>query len=327
MRENGPEPEVGPAIARTHVVAGVLYDPAGRVLLSRRPEAAHQGGLWEFPGGKLEAGENTESALRRELKEELGVTVSAARPLIRVPYDYPDRKVLLDVWRVTRWQNQPQGLEGQDIEWVATEKLRERAMPSADVPIVNAVRLPSCYAVTPPPAADLSQFLAGLESLAQGPAGMVQLRAHELDDDAFLRAARACADVCERHGVALIINREPDMVADTGARGVHLSSARLRALDNRPLGGDLWVGASCHDTGELEHARRIGADFAVLSPVRRTPGHGQRAPLGWDGFRRLAEGAGLPVYALGGVAFEDLETAWQCGAQGVAGIRAFWPGG
>lgn len=325
MPGNGPRSGVKPAGERIHVAAGVLVDPAGRILLSRRPVGAHQGGLWEFPGGKLEAGETAESALRRELKEELGITVSAARPLIRVPYDYPDRSVLLEVWRVTRWQSQPRGLERQDIDWVAPEQLHKRAMPPADVPIVNAVRLPSCYAITPPLAEDPVPFLEHVETLARGPAGMVQLRAHELGDTAFTRLARACVNICERHGVALVINRDPGLAAGTGAHGVHLTSARLRALEKRPLDSDHWVGASCHDAFELSRARQIGVDFAVLSPLRPTPGHPDRAPLGWQGFRQLAADAGLPVYALGGVEFEDLEASWQNGGQGIAGIRAFWP--
>jgi 8-oxo-dGTP diphosphatase len=324
--EINPNPERRTARRRVHVVAGVLRDPSGRVLLSRRPGGAHLGGLWEFPGGKVEGGENVESALRRELEEELGITVSAARPLIRVPYDYPDRSVLLDVWRVTRWQRRPRGRERQDIDWVVPEMLHERPMPPADVPVVNAIRLPSCYAITPPPAQDLDRFLDRLETLARGPAGMVQLRAHELDDASYVRLARACASICEGHGVELLINRDPGLVAATGAHGVHLTSTRLRALEKRPLGKDRWVGASCHDAFELRQARQMGVDFAVLSPLRPTPGHPHRAPLGWEGFRQMAAGAGLPIYALGGVALEDLEVSWQNGAQGVAGIRAFWPG-
>lgn len=311
---------------RVHVVAGVLADASGRILLTRRPEGAHQGGLWEFPGGKLEGGETAQDALRRELAEELGIAVTAARPLIRVPYDYPDRSVLLDVWRVTRWQNSPRALEYQEIDWVPAERLRGRSMPPADAPVVNAIRLPPCYAITPPPAGSPAQFLGHLKTLVRGPAEMVQLRAHELDDGPYAALARDCADICRRSGVALILSRDPAMVRSTGARGVHLTAARLRALESRPLGGEFWVGASCHDADELRQAREIGVDFAVLSPLRKTPSHPGRAPLGWAGFQALAAEAGLPVYALGGVGVEDLDASRRHGAQGIAGIRAFWPG-
>jgi 8-oxo-dGTP diphosphatase len=104
-----------------HVAAAVVVDGLGRVLVSQRPGHVHQGGLWEFPGGKLEAGETAETGLKRELHEELGITVQAARPLIRVYHAYPDKPVLLDVWRVTRYSGEPAGLEGQPIDWVAVD--------------------------------------------------------------------------------------------------------------------------------------------------------------------------------------------------------------
>ncbi|HET8700475.1 MAG TPA: NUDIX domain-containing protein, partial [Nitrococcus sp.] len=84
-----------------HVAVGVITDAAGRVLICRRDVQRHQGGLWEFPGGKVEPGEDVRTALGRELAEEVGICPEQARPLIRVPYRYPDQEVLLDVWRVT----------------------------------------------------------------------------------------------------------------------------------------------------------------------------------------------------------------------------------
>ena len=125
-----------------HVAAAVIKDRQGRVLISQRPGHVHQGGLWEFPGGKLEAGETTEAALKRELYEELGIVVQAARPLIRVRHDYPDKSVLLDVWRVTAFTGQPMGCEGQLVDWVAVEELAGRAFPAANEPIIKAVKLP-----------------------------------------------------------------------------------------------------------------------------------------------------------------------------------------
>jgi 8-oxo-dGTP diphosphatase len=87
-----------------------------------------------------------------------------------------------------------------------------------------------------------------------------------------------------------------------------------------------WFGASCHDAADLERARALGADYAVLGPVRATPTHPGATPLGWEGFARLAVGAGLPVYAIGGVGPAEIPQAWRHGAQGVAGISAFWAG-
>jgi 8-oxo-dGTP diphosphatase len=308
-----------------HVAAAVLTDADGRVLVSRRAEGAHQGGLWEFPGGKVDPGEDLQTALRREIGEELGVLVESARPLIRVPHAYPDRSVLLDVWKVTSWQGEPRGLENQEIDWVSPEVLPGRDFPAADVPVLAAVRLPECYAITPPPSGAFEPFLEKLDKLTAGSVHLVQLRAHDLDQHTFAALARAAARICQSNDAQLILNGDPRLAVAVGADGVHLTSARLKSLSSRPLNQSFWVGASCHDAVELEHAARIGADYALLSPVNSTTGDGKAPPLGWDGFRPLAEAAQLPVYALGGLEPRDLDTAWAHGAQGVAAVRGFWP--
>lgn len=131
-----------------HVAVGVLRDGRGRVLLTRRPEQAHQGGLWEFPGGKLQSGEPVERALRRELAEELGIRVRSARPLIRIRYPYPERTVLLDTWVIERFDGVPTGCEGQPLAWVRVTEFDDYPLPAADRPIVTALRLPEVCPVT-----------------------------------------------------------------------------------------------------------------------------------------------------------------------------------
>ncbi|MFN0183184.1 MAG: thiamine phosphate synthase, partial [Aquabacterium sp.] len=108
------------------------------------------------------------------------------------------------------------------------------------------------------------------------------------------------------------------------AHGIHLSSAQLRTLQDRPLPEDCWVAASCHDRSDIEQAQRIRADFIVLGPVAATRSHPQARPLGWDGFATLVADATVPVYALGGMRVQDVVTAWQSGAQGIAAIDALW---
>lgn len=122
-----------------HVAAGVIVSASGQILLARRPESAHQGGLWEFPGGKVEAGESVEVALGRELQEELAIGVSACAPLLEVRHDYPDKSVLLDVWLVTAFSGEPHGNEGQPVRWVDVAALNDYAFPAANAPIVAAV--------------------------------------------------------------------------------------------------------------------------------------------------------------------------------------------
>ena len=134
---------------RIHVAAAVIRGPESSVLIAKRPLDKHQGGLWEFPGGKVEDGEGVESALARELQEELGIEVTQAQPLIQVRHDYPDKQVLLDVWEVLAFAGEPHGAEGQPLAWVAPEALVDYSFPAANQPIVTAARLPQHYLITP----------------------------------------------------------------------------------------------------------------------------------------------------------------------------------
>lgn len=308
------------------MAAGVLGNASGEILVARRFEHAHQGGLWEFPGGKLEPGEDAGAGLARELAEELGIRVDAARPLIRVRHDYPDRSVLLDVWRVSTWQGDVHGREGQELRWVGAKALTELSMPAADMPVVTAVRLPHSYLVTPPPGNDPRTFLAALCASIDAGVELVALRAKALPPAEFVSLSRRVADVCHARGARMLINADSALLQASGADGVHLDSARLMAARSRPVPAQAWLAASCHDARELDQAVHIGADFAVLSPVAATPGHPQSPPMGWRQFQRLVEGVNLPVYALGGMCCEDLGAAWTHGGQGIAAVRALWKG-
>lgn len=119
-----------------HVAVGIVTNPAGAILITRRSDHVHQGGRWEFPGGKVEADETVAAALRRELREELGITVQAAKPWLRIPHDYPDKTVLLEVWWVTVWHGEPHGREGQPLRWALPMELTDFVFPAADEPII-----------------------------------------------------------------------------------------------------------------------------------------------------------------------------------------------
>ena len=135
------------------VAAGVITDARGRILLARRTEGRDLAGLWEFPGGKREPGETPEAALVRELHEELGIVAQVGAHLITVPQRYPDKRLRLDVRRISRWTGLPRGREGQALAWVPPHKLASYAMPPADIPVVAALLQPDRYAITPTPAA------------------------------------------------------------------------------------------------------------------------------------------------------------------------------
>lgn len=309
------------------MAAAVLRNAAGEVLVARRARDVHQGGLWEFPGGKLEPGESVPEALTRELGEELGIVPEQTRPLIKVAHDYPDRHVLLDVWEVARWRGRVRGREGQALDWVAPDRLRELDLPAADVPIVAAVRLPDHYLITPDPYPDRARFLADLAASIDAGVRLVQLRAKSLADAELLALAETAARICRARGAKLLVNAPPRLaarLAAAGADGVHLDSRRLMGVDERPVAESLWLAASCHDGHELDRARAIGVDFVVLGPVAATPSHPGVPTLGWARFEELTAAVNLPVYALGGMRRADLSRARRHGARGIAAIRALW---
>jgi mutator protein MutT len=125
-----------------HVVAAAVTQASGRVLIAQRPPGKHLAGGWEFPGGKLEAGEDRRAGLARELREELGITISTPRPLIRVQHTYDYGGVLIDMWVVRHYGGELAGLDGQALRWVSQEELEAVELLPADGPIVAALRLP-----------------------------------------------------------------------------------------------------------------------------------------------------------------------------------------
>ncbi|MDO7903134.1 Nudix family hydrolase [Pseudomonas sp. K1(2024)] len=310
---------------RVHVAAAVIRGEDGRILIARRADSQHQGGLWEFPGGKVESGEDVETALARELREELGIEVGASRPLIQVSHDYPDKQVLLDVREVTAFSGQPHGAEGQPLAWVSPRELPQYSFPEANTPIVAAARLPDRYLITPD-GLETPQLLRGIQKAVADGIRLIQLRAPDMYDPQYRDVAVDAVGLCA--GKAQLMLKGPlEWLGDFPSAGWHLTAAQLRkyAAKGRPFPTDRWLAASCHGAEELELARQMGVDFVTLSPVQPTQTHPDATPIGWGQAQRLIAGFEHPVFLLGGVGPEDRVRAWQVGGQGVAGIRAFWP--
>jgi 8-oxo-dGTP diphosphatase len=305
------------------VVAGILSDARGRVLLAQRAHGSHLAGLWEFPGGKIEAGESAEAALRRELREELAIEIGATESVISIPWQYPEKSIVLHALRVCDFRGEPRGQQQQQLRWAAPDECARVQMPPPDRPIVTALRLPSHYAITPEPEDDAEFFAALGRVIARG-ARLIQLRAKSMDESRLRMLAQRAGDQARGAGVMLLLNGNVELARELALDGVHLPGAELLALTERPLGPDRWVAASCHDARELAHAAAIGVDFAVLGPVLATASHAHAQPLGWSRFAELCAAAPFPVYALGGMTTEHAATAKAAGAQGIAGISAFW---
>lgn len=306
-----------------HVVAAVLVR-GGSVFVTQRPAGSHLAGKWEFPGGKVHAGESALAALTRELHEETGIEMRAAQPLTRILHAYPEKTVLLDVWRVTAWNGTPHGREGQSVKWAAAEELRPSDFPEADRPVLRRLQLPPVYAISDAARQGVETFRRRLDTALVAGLRLLQIREPGMATGELAAFASAVIGQCRAHGAKVVLNADPGLVRDCGADGVHLASRRLRQFAERPLGPDLLVGASCHDVEELALAQRIGADLAVLSPVVHTASHPGTEPLGWERFSGMVAACGLPVYALGGMTLQDCDAAKAAGAQGIALIRGLW---
>lgn len=302
------------------LVAAAVIRREGKILIAQRPLDKHQGGLWEFPGGKVEDGEPVRQALVRELEEELGITATAARPLIRITHDYPDKSVCLDVWEVSDFSGEAHGREGQPIRWVTPAELGDYEFPAANQPIIAAARLPSCYVITPDDCDEVA-LLQWLEKRLVSGVDMLLLRAPQLPEANYLKLAAEFLQRCNGHEVQLLLHGNPGYLQHIPAHGVHLPAHQLAKFSARPVPAGLWLAASAHTVQEIAQAERIAADFVTLSPVQATASHPSAEVLGWEQFAALVEGAHLPVYALGGMTSGDVETAQKHGAQGVAGIR------
>jgi len=312
---------------RIHVMAAVI-ERGDHILIARRPDHVHQGGKWEFPGGKLEQGEEPVRGLQRELHEELGIDLVAARPLIRIAHDYPDKQVLLDVWQVTEFSGEPVGREGQQVRWVTRDALVEFEFPAANVPIVAAARLPESYVISPD-CTQVETFVAELEQTLASGAALVQIRTGELLQSQWQELLIAIARLRQRFKARFLLNsgtakrqgvwqQLPDVFD-----GLHLTAQDLLAMKVRPE-GIAWLAASCHSPDELRVAEALGVDFVTLSPVRATNSHPEAQPLGEQRFAEWVATALMPVYGLGGLTPQDTEQLRTLGAQGVAGISGLW---
>ncbi len=305
------------------VAVGVIKNAEGRILISLRDPSLHQGGLWEFPGGKIESGETPALALARELKEELAITVLTATPLITVKHQYPDLAVQLHVFLVSHFSGIAIGCEGQAVKWVTPDQLANHDFPAANQPIITAARLPPYYAILDD--ADKTSLLINLQKLLSRGIKLIQLRLKTSSTDTIAQFIAQAYPLCRQQGAQLLINSAVNHAEAFAVDGIHLTSRDLMAASRRPafLPNTHWLAASCHNRRELLHAQSIGVDFVVLAPVSATQTHPDTQPLGWELFAELVSQVNLPVYALGGLAKSDLDKARQAGGQGVGAIRAF----
>lgn len=304
------------------VAAAVLQRPDGSFLLAQRPADKIWAGYWEFPGGKVEAGETAHDALIRELHEELGIEVVTAYPWLTRVFTYPHATVRLSFFRVTQWRGELYPHEGQQFSWQRATEVTVTPVLPANAPILRALELPPLYAISNAAELGVEQFLIKLQAQLDAGLRLIQLREKHLSRDELRELAQRVVALAHARGATVLISGDVALAQQVGADGVQLTSTQLAEFSERPTVD--WCGASCHSVQELRRAEALGCDFAMLSPVLPTKSHPGAAHLGWDNFAFIAAGSSMPVYALGGLARADMDTAWQQGAHGIALLRQAW---
>lgn len=287
-------------------VAIALIVQQAKVLIGWRDAALHQGGCYQFAGGKVEANETPEQAVQREVLEEVGMTVQVLRLFEEISFEYPDRAVQLYFYLCQPLSHEMQ----QGWQWVDVDRLDTFEFPAANQSIIQRLSWARHIAITT--ATQRLNVKSGM--------GLCYLRHRTTlgEDIAQLHQQNIHVIV----PVQDYLNLNPHIQKMVFA--VHLNSAQLQQYSSLEMLQGKNVIAACHHVADIQQANMLGCDAIFLSPVHRTSTHPERDGMGWEQFQQLAMQANMPVYALGGIGQQELETAQCYGAYGIAGISDFW---
>lgn len=291
-------------------VAIAILIHRGKILVGWREEQQHQGGKHEFPGGKVEQGETPEEACRREIYEEVGIGLKDWHQFDYIHHEYDDIIVNLHLFH-SYVPDELLNLIHQPWAWYTRDQLLHLNFPKANKDIIKRLYWPHLIKI--------SNTLNPVESSE----ALLYWRI-ENESEQYIEQLTA---LNEGQRSNLIINVDiwhqlsPELQKQI--KTVHLKQSQLMNLHK----GDLTVGVryitACHDAVSLKQAQQIGCDAVFISPVKPTTTHPEAVALGWERFSDLAQNSQIPVFALGGVHPDDLATAQQHGAYGLAGIRNF----
>ena len=300
---------------------GIIFNESFQLLMAERPQSKTWSGWWEFPGGKIEKGETPLEALKRELKEEIGISVIDAEKWIVRKYAYEGYEVTLHFYKVTQWSGNIEAKEEQKISWVLPDNnVVSPILPANDL-IFKAISLPDTYAITN--AYEYSgNFLNKVEQKLNNGLGLIQVREKAISKNAFIELTKEIIQMAGNFDAKVMINSDINLAYKLNADGVHLNSSLLHRLSEIPK--DLIVSASCHSARDIEKAMTMDVSFVVLSPVQKTQSHPNTTPIGWDSFSKITQNYSIPIYALGGMKQDDIENAFNAGAIGIASQRAIW---
>ncbi len=301
------------------VATAIILRPDGSFLLACRPGGKPYAGYWEFPGGKVEPGESFRQTLNRELQEELGIQVLSANPWMTREFSYEHATVRLHFYRVTAWYGEPRGREGQILAWQFAHDVTVSPLLPANTPILRALQLPSVYAITNAAEIGSQNCIQNLEQALKAGLRLIQVREKKMARNQFHAFSKDVIQLAHTYQAEVLINGDIELAQDINADGVHLTASQLMTMTSRPDFG--WCGVSCHNEEELFQAKQLNMDFAVLGPVLPTLSHPNALTLGWQKFSVFCHQSAIPIYALGGMLYNDLDTAQEMGAQGIAMIR------
>lgn len=295
--------------AQLNVAIAILLQQ-GNVLVGFREAHQHQGNQYEFPGGKVEAGETALEACRREVLEEVGLAIQAWHNFDFIQHEYDDLIVNLHIFHATVPESLNPEIQ-QPWRWYTRLQLPELQFPKANQRLIQRLIWPERIKIS-----------ANLADLAQSGHQQLFYWRNELPLEQQLQLL---AEVSVERLTQMILNVELyqhlNSIQQANVGAIHLKQQQLLAVQ----ADDLLIGqryiASCHDELSLQVAQKIGVDAVLLSPVHATPTHPEAEALGWAGFEALAQNMHIPVFALGGLKAEDLAQAKRHAAYGVAGQR------
>ena len=305
------------------VAIGIVEDDKSRVLISKRKSNVHLADYWEFPGGKLEAGESYKIALRREFAEELNIEITSVEKLLSFDYQYDHQLISFQVYKIIDYIGEPRSAENQPLRWVAVKELSSLKFPKANRAIIDALGLPSLYMI-----ADYSvlkdKLLETINTQISLGVSAIQFRAHELSKSKYIELSHKINTCVNERGVKLIVNCDLDWWDEINADAVHLTSHRMKKIkETKQAIKQDYYSAACHRHEDIELANQLKVRSILLGAVLETQSHPDRNTFGWQRFSQLCDYAAMPVYALGGLNKDDVKTARAFGAQGIAAIRAF----
>ena len=299
-------------------VAAIIEDKNGNILISQRMSHQFMPDYWELPGGKIEPGESSFQAAKRELKEELSIDVKELKIIKTINQSYSDRDVQIEIVKIDQYFGDPIGQEGQRIKWLDIDSILNLKILPTMRPILNLLRLPKIFWITPEQEFKEETLEDLIKVKKNNDVNIIQFRSKIKTNELYLSNF---IEICKQYNIQLILNTI-DKSFDEDVQGWHLTSQELMSTDTRPCPPSKILGASVHNMSELEKANEVGVDYVFISPIKETKSHPGVMPLSSKEIKKLMRATNIPAYFLGGLSRDQMEDCEKLGAHGIAGITA-----